>query len=160
MADAGWFEGIKTVGSLVGLLTGMFVVFDRFVRNQPIVDVRPVHNAPQLELVITNVSNRSIVIRGIECQPDALAAAYGDNIDATVRAAAGLPARALMAPQEKKVFIVITRPTWDGLPTDMPVSIVVRWSFTGSTWLPQIPIRWRSSVEAVNELRKLPRKKD
>jgi hypothetical protein len=68
-AEHGWLEVIKTIGALIALPTGAFVLIDRFFRGRPLVDIRPVGNdVPRFELEITNMSNQSIVIRSIDCR--------------------------------------------------------------------------------------------
>jgi len=158
-AEFGWLELIKTIGALVALPTGVFVLVDHFLRGRPLVDLRPVGNDdPRLELEIANTSNRSIVIRSITCRPDALRASYGDDVGAIIDAAAGTPVKAvLLGPLKNEVFFLITERKWDDLPATAGVSITVRWSFTSSRWLPQIPIWLRSTVGKLNELRKIER---
>ena len=158
-AEYGWLEVIKTIGALVALPTGAFVLVDRFFRGRPLVDLRPIGNGElKLEVEITNTSNQSIVIRSITCRPDALRASYNDDIGAILDAAAGTPVKAvLLGPLKSEVFFLITDRKWDALPSTERVSIVVRWSFTSSRWLPQIPIWRTSTVGKINALRKIER---
>jgi hypothetical protein len=158
MSDA--LEFFKTVGALVGLVTGIFVVIDRFLRDRPIVDMRP-HGSGggrhPVQLVVTNVSKQSILIRRIDCKPVWLAASASEELGAIVRAAAGTQVRLVILPGETHTNYLITRGEWEDLKDEeAAVSVVVRWSFTSSTWLPQVPVWRRSTVGEFNALRTTP----
>jgi hypothetical protein len=156
--ETGWVETIKTVGSFVGLLTGVFVVTDRLLRERPMVDLRPVgDNDHNLEIEITNTSKESIVIHRIACQPDALRASRSTSLEEPLREAWGHQWQSLIDPLKAKTFYLITRSEWDRLPDTKRVSIVVRWSHTSPRWLPPIPIWRTSTVGKINLMRKTSR---
>src|SRR5262249_51928043 len=131
-------EVLKTVGAFVGLLTGIFVVIDRFLRDRPLVDMRPHGSGGRghpLQLVVKNVSKQSILIKGIDCKPDALRVSETEDLGAILSASAGQQPRRVIPPGERHVFYLITRGEWENLGDKEGVSIVARWSFTSTTWL-------------------------
>jgi hypothetical protein len=63
-------EIIKLAGAIVGLVTGCFVVVDRFIRNRPMLYLEPTKDDPDyLAVVVRNVAREPIVVESFKCRP-------------------------------------------------------------------------------------------
>jgi hypothetical protein len=158
-------EAVKTVGSIVALITGVFIVIDRFYKDRPYVYLWPetpelTVGTPLLKIVVRNVSKEAIFIKSFRCSPPAMYVSHGPTIRHMIAAAMRQPINAVIGPESEQKFEWFTTPEWDKLaPTDKTV-IAMRWAFTRSGWIPQFPVHVRNRVEFLNKLRASAQYKD
>jgi hypothetical protein len=98
-------NALTTIGSLVGLLTGLFTVWDRWARWRPIADTvaKTKDGGPYIR--IKNAGPADIVIQRIKSRPSAVKVAKGNSIDAIADAAAGYLEPTVITPQETRDFL-------------------------------------------------------
>jgi hypothetical protein len=110
MADP-WFELIKTAGSLSGLASGVFLIWDRFMRDRPHASFHVERflgrGEPQLHLRVKNGPQTAIWIRSFTATPPSFGIAESDSVEGTVEAVAGTPFAIILAPEEARLFPVI-----------------------------------------------------
>jgi hypothetical protein len=148
------FEGVKTVGAFVGLITGVFVVIDRIFRHRPIVYLRPDHDPDYLMIVVRNIAKEAIIIKSITCDPPSMLVGYGLEIEHMVEAAADKKFSTVIEPASEKAFVWMSKPEWDKEAGNKKTVITIHWAFTRSRWLVQFPVRVRNTVDFLKMLRR------
>lgn len=147
-------EVLQSLGAFVAFVTGVFVLYDRFVRDHPIIDVRPCGEDHSLELIIRNVARQGLQIKSIECSTPTMGVSFSESVRDTIEALVGRSFSVFIPPENEKVFQLISRDGWKKLsPTDS-IRIVARWSFTRSTWLPMPPLRYSATAGDLTNLKK------
>jgi hypothetical protein len=96
---------VKTIGALVGLAAGVFLLIDRFLKDRPIVYIRPRANDKHtLELVIRNVAKEPIFISSVVCSPAAMRVSFSEDVGEILEASAGETFTAIIPPEAEEVF--------------------------------------------------------
>lgn len=134
-----WFETIKTLGSLVALATGAFLIYDRLLKDRPIAFLRV--RSGRLELHVKNVADGDLLIEAIEVTPDSMRVAFGSDLEDTIRAAAAQGFMTTIHANREASFPLVTTRAWDSIKADQDVRFSIRWSFTRSRWFPHFPTR-------------------
>jgi hypothetical protein len=141
------------LGSIAGLLTFGFTIFDRLLAGRPLVSIRL--SEYHREVFCRNLSGHDVVITKISCIPDFVMVAANDSIRGVVAAATGNGFAVVLKPEEDRGFPIIFR---KGELVDRestrcaPFVIVVSWRRTRSTWLPQMPAGIFSSAKTMRLL--------
>jgi hypothetical protein len=147
---------LTEVGSVVGLASGIFLVWDRFMAGQPLVwpARRPKHAAPIRYLRCVNVSKWDILIKKITVIPNVLSVASDDSAEAILDADHGISFRALIAAGATRDFPLGIR-GGDDSPGARCV-IIVSWRSARSTGLFKVPVIVFSSVQTIRAMDRLP----
>ena len=74
--DSIWVEGFKLIGSAAGILSGAFLVYDRFVRSRPQVYLAK-HGSYEIDVVLKNAANETLIVNEIGVAPNVLGLARG-----------------------------------------------------------------------------------
>jgi hypothetical protein len=61
-------EGIKLVGAIVGIMTGMFILYDRILRVRPVVSLSP-DGSGSFVLRVANLTEEEVLIEDVEMLP-------------------------------------------------------------------------------------------
>lgn len=139
----------------MGLLTGIFVLVDRFLRHRPRVYFQPPKDDSDEwpRLVVCNTASEAIVIESIKCHPPTMAVSFSDDLRDLLDPDLEEGRISIIAPNSQKAYPWIERITWEKQkPTDK-IRLTVRWSFTKSGWLPLLPVRLTSIVGRLNQMR-------
>ena len=138
------FEMLKDVGSVMGLLSGVFLVWDRFAKGRPICSLSIVREGSHAYacLRIENVGTHDIAVLDVQVKPDVYILSKDLGSDSLVDASFGKRPSVMMAPKDKQVFIIAPRYADnqvrdEGVPR---VRFSVYWRRCNATWLPQIPV--------------------
>src|SRR5215475_3778888 len=82
-----WVEGFKLVGAAAGIISGAFLVYDRFVRDRPQAYLaRGSLHRHQVDLVLKNAANKTLIVDETGVAPNVLAFPHGHEIRDTVAA--------------------------------------------------------------------------
>jgi hypothetical protein len=147
-------EALKTIGSLVGLATGAFVLVDRFLRHRPIAYFRPPKDdSDEMRLVVHNTASEAIVIDAIRCRPPTMVVSFSDDWRDLLDPDLENGCISIIAPHSEKSFPWVERPNWEKQKPEDRAQITIRWAFTSSRWLPLVPVRLRTTVGRLNQLR-------
>ena len=141
------------LGSMAGLLTFVFTLFDRLLAGRPLVSIRL--SEYHREVFCRNLSRHDIVITKISSIPNAVMVAADDSLRGVFNADAGNGFAAILKPEEDRGFPIIFRKgelVDRESTTRAPFVIVVSWRRTRSTWLPQMPAVIFSSAKAMRLL--------
>ena len=146
-------ETPKIVGSAVGLVTGAFVLSDRWLRHRPITSFKPIEDNDEglFGLAVFNTSTEPIVVHAVECRPSgAMRVSYmADWRDVLDPDAKGI---AIIDPKSQQVFTCIPL-GFEALKANDLVKVTIRWSLTSSRWLRCPPIHLRNSVGRFDQIR-------
>jgi hypothetical protein len=148
-------EAIKLVGAVVGLLTGVFVVFDRYMRGRPIASLSfPIeNNRPAAKFRVKNVGLHDIAVMDITGLPDVYRLADSMETGNIIRATMGRKQFFTLKPDEERELYLISR-----IVNNVPVEAVyqrvrfrISWRRCNSTWLPQIPVCIFSDTKTIQK---------
>lgn len=136
-----FIEGVKLVGSIVGLLTGLFVVWDRLIRSRPFAYLDPRKptgyqgGGEDIFLIITNPADHTIFVDIFESEAGVhfLEGRSRKEIDAAIRRMEGQPLR-LVVPARSAREIEMSSPSISSRNTG-PITINLEWR-------PAHSIRW------------------
>jgi hypothetical protein len=140
----------------VGFLTGVYTLFDRFMKGRPLaylVASGPATNA-NISLRVKNVGQQDVVLRRLFSSPRLYEIAKDDSVLGITEA-------------QFKSFMTVLQP---GQQVDFPVfrsksgralaaesrgrcAFVISWRRATSVWLPQIPVYFFTSMHAVEQLK-------
>jgi hypothetical protein len=157
----GFLEWVKLAGSLVGLATASFVVWDRVYRDRPIfalhVKSPPTGRAGGREndvfLRIKNVSDEDIVVDDVSIGPAHLTLSVDNEIRSLVSAMVSEVHPIVVGPFGERLLILITTVV-EGSPAELePVSITATWRGTRRPWPWKRHVRIQTSVTEVRRLR-------
>src|SRR5262245_43919171 len=130
------------IGALVGFLTGVFVLIDRFLSGRPHASLtKRADLGPGFRsLECTNTSRGPILLTRVRSTTKAVQIWYEQTIDAHIDATYGPPFSVLLDAGQTVTFpIVVSNGEYldEGGPR-LPFLIIVSWRKTSSMWLPQL----------------------
>jgi hypothetical protein len=145
---------LRELGSIAGLLSLGFVVYDRFFKDRPHASVTMGDYGPQV--LITNPSSTDITITGYRVFPAAYGIARDDSMNNVVSAAAGEKFSVSIKSGSEAMFPLITKSKDGRKQTEVYRRgvICLFWRKNSSLWLPQIPLRTSYHVSIIASLRK------
>jgi hypothetical protein len=148
-------ETIKLVGSIVGLLTGLFVFFDRILRGRPIAyfTVRGEGESKEAVVCVRNASQHDILVFAVEASPSVYFFVMKNDTRDVIKGAMGkLPQFILPRESDKDVFL--GNFFENNVPKDLKpqkVRIKISWRRGNMTWVPQIPVIVWTDTETVKK---------
>jgi hypothetical protein len=149
------FESIKTLGSVVGLLTGIVVVYDRLAKGRPSASltISTYQGRPSPRIRINNTSPHDIAVFDITAHPETYLVAEGGEAEDRLRASLGQRPYFMLKPAEQKEIWMLPK-FENNLPLEItPGRVVFRiwWRRGNATWLPQVPVAVRTSTETIRK---------
>jgi hypothetical protein len=153
-------EIIKLVGSIIVLLTGIFTVWDRWVRGRPLASVTATRwfaGDPQPYLCIKNPGPSHVLILGVRVRPKT-PPIYGVAKDHSARAISSSfygNVNVLLPPGKEHSLPIIELPKDMDAPIDTTgrrIRFLIYWRKTSSTWLPQVPVWNRTSTNYIKSI--------
>jgi hypothetical protein len=138
------FEFIKNWGGLVGLLSGLFVLYDRFYKNRPVASLAVKHVdglSKPVCIRIENTTKYDILVGSAFIRPNGLYS-VGDD-------------KEFLVPPDGKAELLIkakSNAASDWTAKKRYVEFWVHWRRGNATWLPQIPIPVCSTTKLVRSL--------
>jgi hypothetical protein len=149
------FEELKTIGSIVGLLTGLFVLYDRYAKGRPIASLTIVMNGSRnLACIrVSNITPYDFAITDTEVSPKTYFLTEDLEINRLVRGAAGRSPYFMLKSGASKE-LVIAPMFKDGLPLEVNhhmINFRIYWRRGNATWLPQLPVVVRTSTSTIRK---------
>ncbi len=140
-------------GAFVGLLTGIFTLWDRLARGRPIACLAP--GADNVVLRISNPGDYSIFILSTELTPNVYFLSRGKDIRTIMEDQLSGITYWPIEPKGIAEFAIGDR--FEGTRklslTDQRVRFSVSWRRGDTTWLPQFPVTVRTKTSTVNKIR-------
>jgi hypothetical protein len=147
-------DWLLKMGSLAGLFTFCFTIWDRLLKGRPSVWIRKTGYRTR-EIHCSNISIDDLIILNIRCIPGFAAAAEGDSYENIARATLQLPFAAVLKAGDDRDFPLVFLK--GGLLDDecresAPFVLLISGRKVRSTWLPQIPVFIVTSAKAMRLL--------
>ena len=148
-------ELFKWIGSASGLLSGLFLLYDRYAKGRPIASftVTEERTSKQARIRVTNVSEYDIAIIDATVKPQVYGLTDTMGTRDLIEAAAGKRPSAILKPRENKELIIVPLFT-DGVAREViaqNVTFCLSWRRCNATWLPQIPVYVRTSTTTIRK---------
>jgi hypothetical protein len=150
------------IGAAVGFLTGVYTLFDRFMKGRPIayLVVSGPSTGATLSLRVKNIGQQDVLLRRLFSFPPLYRVTKDDSSLAIVQAQYR-PFIAVLQPDEQIDFPVFpsrsgrvpTREGWESC------AFMISWRKATCPWLPQIPVCLFTSVHTIEQLKKAHRAK-
>ena len=140
------------IGGFTGLITFVFAIWDRLIRNRPVawLVAKPIGRRSFPYVRVKNFGRTDILITNIRSKDAAYTVGDSESVAGVVRATVGETVIAVITPDEERDF-----PIWLHSPKpDEHLRIFISWRLSSSTWLPQFRKKLRSNqthVEAITE---------
>ena len=158
------FDGLKSVGSIVGLLSGGFLVYDRMIRSRPVVYLGV--SEYKADLRIKNATDQTIIINEIVATPSCIQVARANDLITTneERQVAFYPTTAgkndprfegnfiFLKPQEERKFALHRFGDFEQAKDDDKVVIRCRWENTRRPWFTARYVTVRTTIGRVRKL--------
>jgi hypothetical protein len=158
--DVTLVEAITLVGSIVGLATGIFTVWDRWARGRPLAWVtaeKRFSGNPEEYICVKNPGHSDVFILGVRVHPKT-PQIYGVAKDHSVRAISSSfhgNVNVLLPPGKEQYLPIIELPKDLDAPIDTAgrrVCFLIYWRKTSSTWLPQFPVIVMTSTDDIKQI--------
>ena len=121
-----WIEAVKMVGSIAGLVTFVFVAFDRLLRDHPVVFLTSSKNG--LLVGVNNISDEDMLVQAIDVHPkNVLNAAKENELRDTILGSANMPFMSIIPAKKKAEFPLLMLEDYDILPNSTMIRVVVTW---------------------------------
>jgi hypothetical protein len=145
---------LRELGSIAGLLSLGYVVFDRLFKDRPRASITMGDYGPLV--LIANPSSTDVTMIGYRVMPAAYGIARDDGQNSIVAAAAGEQFSATIKAASDASFVLLTRSKDGKKQTEIHRrgAIFIFWRKNSSLWLPQIPIWTSYDVNIIASLRK------
>jgi hypothetical protein len=135
-------QWLIALGSIVGLLTGIYTLWERFIKQRPNVWLSQGSHRGELVLRVKNPGDQDIALIGFSVTPRVYAVANSAHFDSLVDAILDDSSfRLVRAGQEAELPLKTMQE--DGKELDSEVRhVFVRlfWRRTGSMWCPRVPL--------------------
>jgi hypothetical protein len=147
---------MQAIGAYVGLATGLFVLFDRFVAGRPIasISIRGQADNAFSFLRLCNIGRRDIAVLKVSVRPPIYGVARNDSARAVAAAEIGTSLTCLLKPGEEREFplIAIDSAAQADAAASRMVVISLSWRKTSATWLWQMPVVLITSTAAIRRM--------
>ncbi len=131
-------EGFKIVGSVAGLISGAFLLYDRFVRGRPIAYLAKA-DAHGVDVALKNAADETLIVDEIRVAPNVLGLAGGHEIRDIVPAIARRDNDALeskrpcffpIEPFGELRLAIVTFDPFNNLKSGDPIVVSLKWRNT------------------------------
>jgi hypothetical protein len=148
---------LTEIGAAVGFLTGVYTLFDRFMRGRPLAYLMASGSATNaiLFLRVKNVGRQDVVLRRLFSVPRLYQIAKNDSVKAIAEAEVYDTFAAVLQPGEQMDFPAFPSQAGRATAPDIRGScaVVISWRKATCTWLPQIPICLFTSMRTIEQLK-------
>jgi hypothetical protein len=141
------------IGSITGLLTFAFTIWDRLLTGRPSVTLRPTYTGRNLHC--QNLTQHDVVVKKIRCSRKGVNVSSSESVDGFARASMGETFATILRAQTERGFpLVFSRGELvdPDCPETFPFAIIVSWRKSRSIWLPQFPVILFMSARSVRLL--------
>jgi hypothetical protein len=124
-------------GSITGLLTFCFTIWDRLLSGRPSVTIRPTANGR--DLFCHNLAQQDVVIKKIRCSSKGVIVAHNDSSRGIMNAAVGESFAAILSANTERGFPLMFKRgelVDSDCPEVFPFAVIVSWRKSRSMWLP------------------------
>jgi hypothetical protein len=127
---SGFGDVIRTLGTIGGLVSPVFLLFDRFIRNRPILAVQRAsfygHPTSHFDLRIFNGADQAILITGIDSS-EHWGIAKDDSVEGVIGAVRRRSFSVIVGSREERTFPILISKDAIEDPTPQALSLKVYW---------------------------------
>jgi hypothetical protein len=149
-------ETIKLVGAIVGLATGAFTVWDRWVRGRPLVGLTATVRTSRMPsdpcIRIANPGPTDLFIQRVRALPRIYGVAKDHSMRAKMAALESADVNVLLRSGQEHDLPIIDLRNEEDKNVSRWVHFVVYWRKTSSTWLPQAAVVIGTSTRAIEQI--------
>src|SRR3954471_5072047 len=151
---------ISTIGGVIGLISGLFVLFDRFYKGRPVIllTVREIENSPR-KLVCIRIKNTTaydIAILGARNRQGIYFLTENEDVHSLMEGASGKSNFSLMLKPDGTKELIIKAMYKDNVALEVTkpgyVEFVIYWRRGNATWLAQMPLLVCSTSQVLRQL--------
>ena len=148
-------ELFRSVGALVGFLSGLFLLYDRYAKGRPIVSftVKDEGTRKLACIRITNIGDYDIAIIDACVKPEVYFLTEDIEVRTLVEGATGKRPSFMLKPRQEKELVIA--PLFkDGIAREVQaqnVTFRISWRRCNVTWLPQMPLYVRTSTATIRK---------
>jgi hypothetical protein len=148
-------EPIKLVGSLLGIATAAFIVYDRLVSGRPVfaISAKPGSRSRRdnyLFLRIKNILDEEIVVESWKISPALVGLSLDHSLDSIVNAQAGEIPLAILKPEDSLWLLLLILPAATNRDNE-EITISAEWKSTRKPWPFRRRIKTRVTVAKLKE---------
>jgi hypothetical protein len=152
--------GLSELGGIVGLIGGLFVLFDRYYKGRPVASLTVNTQSSQgRQLVCIRIKNPTaydIAILGANNRQGVYYLTMDEDVRSLLEGTAGTLKYAFMLKPDESKELIIKAQMKDNLPLEVTkpgyVEFVIQWRRGNATWLPQIPVLVCSTTRVIRQL--------
>ena len=148
-------QTISFVGSLIGIATGIFVLFDRVLRSRPLafIVLKGNRHNPLHYIRVKNVGPIDVIIFDIEANPRSFEISTDHSVRGIANAIVNKPSFAILAPGIEQDFPFFRNPKREGEKEYVGrIRFSVYWRKSSSTWIPQAPVYVFASTKDLDSM--------
>jgi hypothetical protein len=146
-------EVLTVIGSIVGLATGLFTVWDRWARGRPLawVTATKLGANPYEYIRIQNPGPVGVFIKRVRAYPPGIYGVAKDRSPgAMMKAQINIDVNVLLGPGETYDLPLLPLRNPSGVAKDQPVRFLVYWRKTSSSYLRQVPVVIMTSTDDIH----------
>jgi hypothetical protein len=137
-------EFLKSIGAISGLLSGLFLLYDRYAKGRPIASftVRQQATRKVACIRVTNIGDHDVAIIDATVTPAVYFLTEDLEVGTLLEGAAGQRPYFMLKPREEKELVIAPR-FRNGVALEVQsqnVTFRIYWRRCNATWLPQIPV--------------------
>ena len=148
-------QTISFVGSLIGIATGIFVLFDRVLQSRPLafIVLKGNRHNPLQYVRVKNVGAIDVIVFDIEASPRSFEISKDHSVRGIADAILNQPSFAILEPGGELDFPFFRNPKREGEKEYAGrIRFSVYWRKSSSTWLRQIPINVLTSTNDLERM--------
>jgi hypothetical protein len=150
-------QTISFVGSLIGIATGIFVLFDRILRSRPLafIVLKGNQHNPLHYVRVKNIGAIDLIVFDIGASPRSFEISKDHSVRGIAGAILNEPSFAVLEPRGELDFPFFRNPKREGENEYTGrIRFSVYWRKSSSTWLRQIPINVFTSTDDLERMAK------
>jgi hypothetical protein len=148
-------EEVKLIGSVVGLLAGVFVVYDRWAKSRPIASLTVNNRGPRkiAAIRISNIGDYDIAVTDATVRPSVYFLTEDLEVRSLLEGSHGQRPYFMLKPREEKELVIAPHFT-NGVAREIVpqrIAFCISWRRCNATWLPQIPVFVLTSTSTIRK---------
>jgi hypothetical protein len=148
-------QTISFIGGLIGIATGIFVLFDRVLGNRPLayIVLNGNRHNPLHYVRVKNVGAIDVIVFDIKASPRSFEISKDHSVRGLAGAISDKPSFAILPPGAEQDFPFFRNPKRVGEKDYAGrIRLLVYWRKSSSTWLRQVPIFVFTSTEDLERI--------
>ena len=145
-------ELFKTLGAWVGLLSGLFLLYDRYAKGRPVASLTVKYGETRniACIRITNIGDYDIAVINATVRPEVYYLTEDLEVRTLLEGTTGQRPSFMLKPRQEKELMIASHST-NGIARAQSVTFCISWRRCNATWLPQMPVYVRTSTTIIRK---------